>query len=113
MKTLWQLLGSAGALLLASAAFGQTRTERVPPEPDLNTPVGSPQVGSKVVIRQSGSGNRAVVRQSVQGVTTEVTQVRGNSNSVEVRHDGRTTVVIEQQERPRLKRPGQAPRKQD
>ncbi|KAB7726148.1 hypothetical protein F5984_25050 [Rudanella paleaurantiibacter] len=113
MKTILQLLGSVSAVLLASTAFGQVRAERVPPEPDLNTPVGGLHVGSTVVIRQSGSGNRAVVRQSARGVGTEVVEARGNTNSVEVRHDGRSTVVIEQQERPASKRPGPPPRKQE
>ncbi|MBO0934672.1 hypothetical protein [Fibrella aquatilis] len=52
--------------------------------------------GSTVVIRQSGTGNSATVTQtSADGKTTVVTSTNGGNTSV-VRHDGNSSVHIEQ-----------------
>ena len=109
---------TGAVLLAATSVFGQTGTTgQEKPEqakPAQKGPAGTaPKPGSSsVVIRQSGSGNRAVVRQSASGTTTETVVSHGGTNSVEVSHDGRSSVVIEQREKAQQARPDTTKKKQ-
>ncbi len=79
--TVGAMLLSTGTLLAQSAAT-----------PDST----QPPARSSVVIRQSGTGNSATVTQtSGDGKTTVVTSTNGG-NTLVVRHDGNSTVHIDQ-----------------
>ncbi|RYF74945.1 MAG: hypothetical protein EOO39_07725 [Cytophagaceae bacterium] len=86
------------ALLTTTVVFGQAQSGQEKPTSD-NPAVSTPKNGnSSVVVRQSGSGNRAVIHQSANGTTTETVVSHGGTNSVEVSHDGHSKVVIDQRE---------------
>lgn len=81
VATFGAMLFSTGTLLAQSAAA-----------PDST----QPPARSTVVIRQSGTGNSATITQtSSDGKTTVVTSTNGGNTTV-VRHDGNSSVHIEQ-----------------
>lgn len=98
MITILPTILTGVALLTTTVVFGQAQPSQEKPASDAPA-VSTPKRGnSSVVIRQSGSGNRAVVHQSASGTTTETVVSQGGTNRVEVSHDGHSKVVIDQRE---------------
>lgn len=80
------------------------------PAPDTSAQTPSQ---SRVVIRQSGSGNSATVTQSGGGKPTTVVTSTSNGNTTTVRHDGPSSVHIEQSPAPERTQPKPEKRKKD
>lgn len=105
MNTQPILAATVGAMLFSTGTL-------LAQSPSASDSTSSP-ARSSVVIRQSGTGNSATITQtSGDGKTTVVTSTNGGNTTI-VRHDGNSTVHIEQSgaAEPRRDRPKPEPDK--